>query len=286
MAKSVLITGCSENTIGNHLALEFAKRKWTVYASARNPDKMSNLKDHPNIILLALDVMDSKTVFVARDQISREQGGKLDLLYHNAGVRSMSMVIDYDESEKKSEDESYIRPDDVWMFEGNVIAVMAMTRAFSKLLIASKGTIAITGSGAGRVAMPGSGTYDMTKAAIEMYARHLRMEMNPFGVKVVYVMTGMVATAMNLQRMEIAEDSPYKPIADKITDGWEPKGTPPQPAHEYAQYVVERVARANPPNEVWSGTTIGMLWWVEKLGLSWLLDPMYLRQHGLHQKIA
>merc|ERR1711881_23454 len=99
--------------------------------------------------------------------------------------------------------------------EGNVISVMALTRAFSRLLIASKGTIAISGSGSSRVPLPGSGSYNVSKAAVEMYSRTLRLELAAFGISVVYVMTGAVATPMNLQRMSFAENSPYKAIGDK-----------------------------------------------------------------------
>jgi 1-acylglycerone phosphate reductase len=289
MGKSVLITGCSENTIGNALAHEFAKRQWTVYATARNPNKMANLKSIPNIKLIALDVMDGKTVFAAREQIAHDQGGKLDLLYHNAGVRSMSMAIDYNISERKSAEteEPYIRSDDTWMFEGNVTSVMALTRAFSKLIIAAKGTVAISGSGSGRAPLPGSGTYNATKAAIEMYSRTLRVEMQPFGVHVVYVMTGAVATPMNLQRLDFANDSPYKPIADKIAAGWEPeKGVEPMSTEDYGRYVVDHVARTNPPHLVWSGTGVNILWWLQKLGLFWMVDGIVAGRYGLNKPIA
>ncbi|KAF2008859.1 NAD(P)-binding protein [Aaosphaeria arxii CBS 175.79] len=275
MGKSVLITGCSETTIGNALALEFAERGWTVYATARNTAKMANLKGNPNIKLLALDVLNAKSVFAAREQISVEQGGKLDCLYHNAGATTAG------------EEQPYIRSSDVWMFQSNVIAVMALTRAFSKLIVAAKGTIAITGSGAGRVQIPTNATYNATKAAVEMYAKTLRIELQPFGCHVVYVMTGEIATPMYSQRMTIADDSLYKPIADKIAAQWErTSGDVPQSTEEYARYVVERVAKSSPPKEVWSGTGVTALWWAEKLGLTWLFDSMLSRRHGLDASLS
>lgn len=291
MPKSVLITGCSEPTIGNALALEFAKRGWTVYATARNTAKMANLEGNPHIKLLALDITDAKSVFAAREKISTEQGGKLDCLYHNAGVRSISMAIDYDADERQTMsagEEPYIRNDDNRMFQGNVIAVMALTRAFSKGLIAAGGTIAITGSGSSRVQVPTSATYNATKAAVEMYAKTLRLEMQPLGCHVTYVMTGGVATPMFYdQAITFADDSPYQPIADKITAGWKQRpGYVPQPAEEYARHVVDKVTQRVPPKEVWCGTGINALWWIEKLGLPWLLDIVYSRRHGLNTSLV
>ena len=93
------------------------------------------------------------------------------------------MAIDYGADEKKSvmtagekqqQQQPYIRSDDVWMFRANVIAVVALTRAFSKLLIAAKGTIAITGNGASRVQVLTNATYNATKAAVETVIAVLR----------------------------------------------------------------------------------------------------------------
>ncbi|UPK90804.1 hypothetical protein LCI18_001739 [Fusarium solani-melongenae] len=291
MAKSVLITGCSETTIGNALALEFATQGWKVYATARSMAKMANLQGNANITPLAMDITDAKSVFDARKHISDEQGGKLDCLYHNAGVRAVTMAIDYDANEVKAmsadKEEPYIRSDDVWMFQGNVIGVMALTRAFSRLLIAAKGTVVITGSGASRVQVPSEATYNATKAAVEMYSKTLRLELKPFGCHVVYIMTGGVATPMFYQEpMFFAEDSVYKPIAKAIEAGWKRgEGYVPMKTTDYAKYVVERVARPSPPREVWCGAEIGALWWVEKLGLTWLLDNVYARKHGLNASL-
>jgi 1-acylglycerone phosphate reductase len=236
---------------------------------------MANLQSRSNIRTLALDVTDRKSVFAAREQISHEQDGKLDLLYHNAGVRYMSMAIDYDVREKADEggEEPYMRSDDVWTFEGNVTTVMALTRAFSKLLIASKGVITITGSGASRAPTPGTSTYNASKAAVEMYARTLRIELAPLGIRVVYVMTGAVATPMNLQRMSFSADSPYAKLEEKINEGWDGE-TKPWPTGEYSRYVIDRLEKRNPPNEIWAGAEMGTLWWVEKLNLGWMLDGM------------
>ena len=73
---------------------------------------------------------------------------------------------------------------------------MALTRATSQLLTAVGWTIAITGSGSRRVQVPTSATYNANKAALEMYTKTLRLEMQPLGCHVTYMMTGVVATAM------------------------------------------------------------------------------------------
>lgn len=94
------------------------------------------------------------------------------------------MAIDYGADEKKpvmtageeqqQQQQPYIRSDYVWMFQANAIAVMALTRASSKLLIAAKGAIAITGNGASLVQVLTNATYNATKSAVEAVIAVLR----------------------------------------------------------------------------------------------------------------
>lgn len=128
----------------------------------------------------------------------------------------------------------------------------ALTRAFSELRIAVGGTIAITGSGSSRVQVPTSETYNANKAALEMYTKTLRLEMQPLGCHVTYVMPGVVATAMFYdQAITFADDSPDQPVADKSTAGWKQKPVDvPQPVAEYARHVVEKVTQTISPKEV------------------------------------
>ena len=58
----VLITGCSSG-IGKALALEFHKKQCKVYASARNIEKLQDLKTH-GIEVVELDVTDQTSMQV------------------------------------------------------------------------------------------------------------------------------------------------------------------------------------------------------------------------------
>ncbi len=270
MAKSVLITGCSEGTIGNALAIEFARRGWRVYASARKTSSMSNLVGLENVITIPLDITNRNSVVVVRDQIERETGGKLDVLYHNAGVRHGAMAID-------SNSDNYIDDSDASVFETNVTAVMAATRIFAPQVIAARGTIAFTGSVSSRMPQPGSAAYNASKAALEMYSRILRIEMKPFGVKVVYVMTALVRSNMSLQRVVFPENSLYRPIEAKINDGLAAFEEDAMDAAKYSRYVVGRVTRESPPEIIWQGSGSWSVWLVELLGLQWVY-PRYFRK--------
>jgi len=280
MSKSVLITGCTEGTIGNSLALEFANRGWRVYATARKTSSMGNLANSEHITTLAFDITNRDTVIAARDRIAHETGRKLDILYHNAGHRSLAMAIDSDPNS-----DAYVDVNDAKLFETNVTAVMASTRIFAPLVIAARGTIAFSGSVAGHVPQPSEGAYGATKAALEAYSRTLRIEMKPLGVHVVYVMTAGVKTGMSTQRLESPETSLYKSINGKINEAWEDLEENNMTPAEYSAFFVERVSRVNPPEVVWQGYGWWKVWLIESLSLQWLYPRVLAPRFGLDKAL-
>jgi 1-acylglycerone phosphate reductase len=190
---TVLITGCTEGSIGYFLAKEFAARNYYVYATTRRTQTMGDLGSIPNVNPLALDVTSQDSILAAHAKISKETGGKLDILYHNAGYRSLGMAIEtsYDEAFK--------------MFNANLLGIIEMNRIFADLVIASKGKIVFTGSVSGYTPHPSQSVYNSSKAAVELYARTLRIEMKPFGVRVVFVFTAAVKTGMSAERLNLSE---------------------------------------------------------------------------------
>jgi 1-acylglycerone phosphate reductase len=198
MAKrTVLITGCTKGGIGYSLAKEFAARDWHVFATARRISSMEGLSSIPNITLLPLDITSQESILSAHSQISAETGGKLDILYHNAGYRSLGLAIE------SSADEAFK------MFNTNLFGILEMNRRFADMVIKTKGKIVFTGSVSGYTPHPTSSVYVATKAALAIYAETLRIEMKPFGVKVVHVATAAVNTGMSSARLEIAEGMDY-----------------------------------------------------------------------------
>lgn len=76
------------------------------------------------------------------------------------------------------------------MFEANVFGVMAMVQAFTPLLIAAKGLIIMISSLSSVTPYVFASAYGASKAALNAYSRTLRMELRPFGVRVMVSMTG------------------------------------------------------------------------------------------------
>ena len=90
--QSVLITGCSKGGIGDALAQEFHTRGFTVFATARNLDKIQHLKEL-GCGIRALDVTDEKSIYEAVEYVSEKTGGELHYLINNAGLSKLVPLL-------------------------------------------------------------------------------------------------------------------------------------------------------------------------------------------------
>lgn len=148
---SVLITGCSNGGIGSGLALAYQQRSYQVFATARNIEKMSDLKGLPNLNMLQLDVLSPESIHAAVNAVAEKTGGTLSVLINNAGSFHCMPLLDDDiEAAKKT-------------FDTNVWGPLALTKAFAPLLMKDRGTLVNITSIAGHNAMPYSGKKELSK---------------------------------------------------------------------------------------------------------------------------
>ncbi|KAE8327927.1 hypothetical protein BDV39DRAFT_214735 [Aspergillus sergii] len=227
---SVLITGCSAGGIGSALAEIFHERGLHVFATARSTSKMAHLEKLPNITLLELDVTDSKSVESAVEVVTAKTGGKLNYLINNSGQKTVRC-----------------------QFAG----LVAVTQAFSPLILATKGTIVNVASLAAFFRSPWLSFYNASKAAVEAYTHTLRHELAPFGVKVVTVTAGTVQTNIfrPIEEIPLPPDSIYKAASKEmvgIANGKMIRGAM-APA-EFAKKVADDVL-GGATGVIWRGTT-------------------------------
>lgn len=83
---------CSRGGVGNALALEFAAHGMRVFATARSTASLSTLEDK-GIETFALDVTHAASIAALRDEIVKRTGGKLDMLFNNAGTSTSNLLI-------------------------------------------------------------------------------------------------------------------------------------------------------------------------------------------------
>ncbi|KAK9364908.1 hypothetical protein V1509DRAFT_634860 [Lipomyces kononenkoae] len=233
--KTALVTGASSG-IGHAVAIELSNRGFKVFACARRIEPMRDLESEHGVTIFKMDVSSLESIndgvkFID-SQLGVDDGAKkLDLLYNNAGQSCSFPAIDV--------------PDDALTqcLDVNFIGPVRLTRAFRKYVINAKGVIAFTGSLVGICPFPWGAVYGASKAAIHQYASILSFEMEPFGVRVLNVVTGGVKTNIADTR-DLAEDSVYNvpEMADSIDKRRKMTETEkPMSAEVYAKKVVDDV---------------------------------------------
>ncbi len=178
--ETVLITGCSSG-IGNATARLFHEEGWTVYATSRDETDLSDLAEL-GCRTDTLDVTSGDDIERVVERIVDEEG-TIDCLVNNAGYGQYGPMEDIPADELHRQ------------FDVNVYGPHRLTRAvLPHMRDQEDGTIVNVSSVSGRVSAPGTGAYSSSKAALEFVSDALRGEVDGFGVDVVLVEPGPVAT--------------------------------------------------------------------------------------------
>jgi NAD(P)-dependent dehydrogenase (short-subunit alcohol dehydrogenase family) len=234
----LLVTGCSSG-IGRAIALEAARRRHVVFASARDLNTIQDLEAQ-SIRALRLDVQDAASCAEAV-QIVRREAGRLDALVNNAGYGQYGAV----------EDVSIER----WQqqFDVNVFGTVRMIQASLPLMReARRGTIVNMSSIAGKLSIPFAAPYCAAKHALEAISDALRVELSPFGIRVVVIEPGPIVSKFEERaRREVNSllkgKGPYSRFygeAEKAMEGDFRRGQ--LPAEAVARVVLEAVEARRP----------------------------------------
>lgn len=178
-----LITGASSG-IGEATARRLAALGHTVYAAARRVDRMQALRD-AGLRVLPLDVTDGASMTACVDTVLSE-AGRIDVLVNNAGYGSFGALEDVPLEEARRQ------------FEVNVFGLARMIQlVLPAMRSQASGTIVNISSIGGLVAEPLGSWYHATKFAVEGLSDSLRLELEPFGIRVVIIEPGAIRTEWN-----------------------------------------------------------------------------------------
>src|SRR5437764_6394110 len=168
----VLVTGAARG-IGRATTLRLAAAGWDVIAGVRQQADATELADaNPERIKpVTLDITDPEQVAA----LGASLADGLDALVNNAGVVVGGPVEAIPASELRRQ------------LDVNVVGQAAVTQAVLPRLRASRGRIVFVSSLSGLVATPMFGAYNASKFAIEGMADALRMDLAPWGIRVVIV---------------------------------------------------------------------------------------------------
>jgi NAD(P)-dependent dehydrogenase (short-subunit alcohol dehydrogenase family) len=180
--KAVLVTGASTG-IGREITETLAAKGYFVYAGARKQEDLDALNAIENVQAIRLDVTIQEEIDAAVETV-RQGGRGLHGLINNAGVYVGGPMIEIDIGDVQ------------WLMDVNVYGVIRVTQAFAPMIIESKGRISTVGSISGILSGQFSGTYSMSKHAIEAYTDSLATEMEKFDVHVSVIEPGNYDSAI------------------------------------------------------------------------------------------
>ena len=204
--QTALITGASSG-IGRETAIKLAKNDFQVIAAARRIDRLNKLAEQfQNITPMQVDLSQSQETDVFCDSISTLPI-PVSVLINSAGYSVRGALEDVSMEAIKR------------IFEVNLFALIRITQAcLPGMRSLRKGTIVNLSSIAGKFAFPGSGIYAATKYAVEGISDALRIELAPFGIRVVTIRPGPIATEFNEVGTKLTgdlmarTDPDYKPL--------------------------------------------------------------------------
>ncbi|UPL03981.1 hypothetical protein LCI18_014915 [Fusarium solani-melongenae] len=274
--RSILITGCSQGGAGNALALEFLARGFRVFATARSLKSLTNLESK-GIETLPLDVTSLDSIENLKAEIHKRTGGKLDILFNNAGTMYEAPSIEADTARVRQ------------MFDTNVFGLFEIVKAFTPLLIAAvegshqAPTIVNVASILSRLPFPFASAYNASKAAVVSYSDTLRLEVEPLGLRVVTVFMGEVSTGlMSADNISFGAESLYAELeanARQRSIDHAKSSTRPQP---FAQQVVENILKSK-TSYIWKGTNAVLVWFLNAIGPRKIFDSTMKKSVGLDQ---
>src|SRR6478672_12241500 len=175
-----LVTGASSG-IGEATARRLHGLGYTVYAAARRVDRMTGLAA-AGIRTVQTDLNNDADMVALIDRIIGDTG-RIDVLVNNAGYGSYGSLEDVPMDEARRQ------------VEVNLFALARLTQlVLPHMRDRRSGTVVNVSSMGGRFGEPLGGWYHATKFAVEGLSDSIRIELAPFGIRVVVIEPGGIRT--------------------------------------------------------------------------------------------
>ena len=175
-----MITGASSG-IGYDAAAILAEQGHRVYGAARRVELLERLRDK-GVVPIKMDVTDEQSMADGIKTIIDKEG-RIDVLVNNAGYGYMGAIENVTIAEAKRQ------------LEVNVFGLARLTQLVLPYMRKQhSGRIINTSSVAGKAVIPFGGWYNVSKYSVEALSDALRIEVKPFGIKVVLIEPGGIKT--------------------------------------------------------------------------------------------
>ncbi|MDK1376482.1 MULTISPECIES: oxidoreductase [unclassified Sinorhizobium] len=204
--KTALVTGASSG-MGKEIAKRLISEGYQVYAAARQMERMQDLASL-GATPLRMDLSRDDEIRDAVGIILKEAEG-VDVLVNNAGFGLYGPIEEIGIEEAR------------YQFEVNLFGTARLTQLLLPAMRRNgSGTIVNITSMGGKIYTLLGGWYHATKHALEGWSDCLRLELAPFGIKVVIIEPGLIETGFGEVMVEglvkRSGNGPYARFADDV----------------------------------------------------------------------
>ena len=177
--RSILITGCSSG-IGKYCALALKDEGWRVFATARKPEDIAELKAF-GLDAFYLNYTDEGSILSCLSGVLAQTGGTLDAVFNNGAYAQAGAVEDVQTDVLRAQ------------FEANFFGWHTLTRAIVPIMRKQgSGRIIHCSSILGRVALPFRGPYVASKYALEGLMLCLKLELAVTPITISLIVPGAI----------------------------------------------------------------------------------------------
>jgi NAD(P)-dependent dehydrogenase (short-subunit alcohol dehydrogenase family) len=246
LTRAIVVTGASTG-IGRATVARAVREGAQVFASVRKQADADGLTREfgTAVTPLIFDVVDETGVRAGASKVGEALGKQRLLgLVNNAGVAVPGPLL-------------YLDPDELRrQLDINLIGLHRVTQAFAPLLGADPdrtrkpGRIVMISSVGGQNGSPFVGAYAASKFALEGYSQSLRRELMLFGIDVIVVGPGAIATPIwdkaNEAELSKFSNTPYAPMLLKVRDYMINSGKRGLPASDVGDLIWRCLTMAKP----------------------------------------
>lgn len=192
--KIAFITGASSG-IGKACVKYLAAEGFAIIACGRREERLAELKDSlpkgTDYHYLVFDVRDKKAVYEAIDSLP-DQWKNITVLINNAGnAHGLDFIQDGSEDDWDA------------MMDINVKGLLYVSKKIIPGMVERKeGQIINIGSTAGKEVYPKGNVYCGSKHAVDAITKGMRLDLNPYGIKVMAINPGLVDTEFSMVRFK------------------------------------------------------------------------------------
>lgn len=243
---NVVVTGVSTG-IGWSITEVLIRRGFHVFGSVRRVEDAERLSKEfgEAFIPLLFDVTDEAAVWAAAAQVrERLNGQTLFGLINNAGIAVPGPLMHLSTDALRLQ------------LEVNLVSVLNVTKAFLPLLGADRslrgkpGRIINMSSVSGKIGFPFVGAYAASKHALEGFSETLRRELMLYGIDVIIIGPGAVATPIwdKAEQADVSmyENTEYMKFTQRIQEYMIQNGRNGLPPEKVGEVVLEALTTPRP----------------------------------------